>query len=121
MGAVATCVLPGLYALLGACAFLLRSFQQQFKGLSFNPDQDVHFTRFVVAAIGGTVVGLFNTFNISQNTTIPPLAIAFLVGYAVDVFFTFLESLLQTFARPGNVGSQRPQTQSTPKRVVLHR
>ena len=27
------------------------------------------------------------------------LAIAFLVGYAVDVFFSFLETLLQNFSR----------------------
>jgi hypothetical protein len=33
----------------------------------------------------------------------PPFALAFLVGYAVDVFFTFLEGLLQMFKRnPGN-------------------
>jgi hypothetical protein len=28
-----------------------------------------------------------------------PLAIAFMVGYAVDVFFSFLETLIQTFRR----------------------
>lgn len=115
IGAMATCVLPAFYALLGACAFLLRSFEEQFKRRSFNPSQDVYMTRFVMAGIGGAVVGLFNNFTVSQNATIPPLAIAFLVGYAVDVFFTFLESLVQAFARPGTVGSQRPQTLSTPK------
>ena len=104
IGAMATCVLPVLYALLGACAYLLRSIEEQFKHRTFNPP-DVHIARFLIAAIGGAVVGLFNNFNISQNASIPPLAIAFLVGYAADVFFSFLESLLQTFTRRGNPAS----------------
>jgi hypothetical protein len=42
---------------------------------------------------------LFNNFAITQGASVPPLAIAFLVGYGVDVFFAFLEGLLQTFTR----------------------
>ena len=110
-GAMATCVLPVLYALLGACAYLLRLLEEQFKRRTFHPP-DVHTARFLIAAIGGAVVGLFNNFNISQNVSIPPLAIAFLVGYAADVFFSFLESLLQTFTRRGNPASP---TQSAAK------
>lgn len=48
--------------------------------------------RFVVAAICGGVVGLFKTFAISDSASISPLAIAFLVGYAADVFSSFLDS-----------------------------
>jgi hypothetical protein len=40
--------------------------------------------RFLIAGIGGAVVGLSNNFTITQGASIPPLAIAFLVGYAVD-------------------------------------
>ena len=97
-GAITTCILPVLYALLGACAFLLRSFEEQIKTRTFTLS-DAHLARFVIAAIGGAVVGLFNNFTLTQSASIPPLAIAFLVGYAVDVFFSFLEGLLQTFNR----------------------
>jgi hypothetical protein len=55
--------------------------------------------RFLIAGIGGLVVGLFGNFGAGHGATLPPLAIAFLVGYAVDVFFTFLEGLSQTFSR----------------------
>lgn len=109
IGALATCVLPVLYALLGACAYLLRSVEEQIKLRTFHRP-DVHIARFLIAAIGGAVVGLFNNFNISQTATIPPLAIAFLVGYAADVFFLFLEGLLQTFTRRGSQGSQAQPT-----------
>ncbi|HEY2122060.1 MAG TPA: hypothetical protein VGH07_00570, partial [Chthoniobacterales bacterium] len=96
-GAIAACVLPVLYALFGTCAYLLRSFEQQILTRTFIPSS-ANSARFLIAAIGGTVVGLFN-FTITQGASIPPLAVAFLVGYAVDVFFTFLEGILQAFTK----------------------
>jgi hypothetical protein len=102
-GAITSCVLPMLYALLGTCAYLLRSFENGIKTRTFTPDRS-NSARFVIAAIGGAVVGLFSNFSITQAASIPPLAIAFLVGYAVDVFFSFLEGLLQTFAKGRSEG-----------------
>jgi hypothetical protein len=97
-GAMAACLLPVLYALLGTCAYLLRTFEQQMTTRTFTPSV-ANSARFLVAAIGGGVVGLFNNFTIGQGASIPPLAIAFLVGYAVDVFFAFLEGMLQAFSK----------------------
>ena len=98
-GAITTCLLPALYALLGTCAYLLRTFEQQMSARTFTPSVAANSARFLIAAIGGAVVGLFNNFSITQGASIPPLAIAFLVGYAVDVFFSFLEGLLQAFTK----------------------
>jgi hypothetical protein len=55
--------------------------------------------RFLTAAIGGAVVGLFSNFTLGQGNKVSPLAIAFLVGYAVDVFYAFLETLIQSFSK----------------------
>lgn len=96
-GAFAACVLPVLYALLGACAYLLRNFEQQILTRTFLPSP-ADSARFVIAGIGGAVIGLFN-FNLTQGASISPLAMAFLVGYAVDVFYSFLEGLLNSFAK----------------------
>jgi len=102
-GAIATCLLPVLYALLGAGAYLLRSYEDQIKNRTLIGG-DRHISRFLIAGIGGLVVGLF---NVTQGVTISPFAVAFLVGYAVDVFFAFLEGLLQMFKRgPGPPGPQ---------------
>jgi hypothetical protein len=95
-GAVATCVLPVLYALLGTSAFLLRSFSQRMATRTFVPSR-CDSPRFLIAAIGGAVVGFFNRFTTGADASVSPLAIAFLVGYAVDVFFSFLDGLVQNF------------------------
>ncbi len=104
-GAFTTCLLPVLYALLGTCAYLLRSFEEDVRHKTFTPSSRATSAHFLVAVIGGTVVGLFGNFNITDGASISPLAIAFLVGYAVDVFFSFLEGLLQAFTKGKNVGA----------------
>jgi hypothetical protein len=108
-GAMGSCILSVLYALLGACAYILRSIEEHYKRRTLNPT-DTHTVRFVTAVIGGAVVGLFPNFSVNQTPTISPLAIAFLVGYAIDVFFSFLDSLLQPFTRRGN---PPPETKAT--------
>jgi hypothetical protein len=94
-GSLTSCVLPVLYALLGTCAFLLRSFERQITTRTFMGSGSGDWARFLIGVIGGAVVGLFNNFTFGQGASIPPLALAFLVGYAVDVFFAFLEGILQ--------------------------
>jgi hypothetical protein len=101
-GAVANCILPVLYALLGAGAYLLRSYELQSKNRVI--DTEGYFARFLIAGIGGLVVGLF---NITQGISISPFAVAFLVGYAVDIFFNSLEGLLHIFKR-GTASSATP-------------
>jgi hypothetical protein len=88
-GAVSTAILPILYAILGAFASVLRAFTQQMEKRTFNYSY-ASPARFIIAAIGGSVIGLFN-FTIGEGLTVSPLALAFLVGYSTDVFFSFLE------------------------------
>jgi hypothetical protein len=84
---------------LGTCAYLLRCFEEELKTVTFTPSSRANWARFLIAAIGGAVVGLFGNFTITQGASISPLAIAFLVGYAVDVFFSFLDGMVQTFTK----------------------
>ncbi len=95
-GAINSCVLPILYALLGTCAYLLRSFEDQMGSRTFTPSV-ANSARFLIAAIGGTVIGLFGNFT--SQTSASPLAMAFLVGYGVEIFFSFLENLIRSFTK----------------------
>ena len=106
-GAITVCILPVLYALLGTCAYLLRNFEQQMTTRTFIPSM-ANSARFLIAGIGGAVVGLFNNFTIGQGASIPPLAIAFTLGYAVEVFFAFLDGLLQPFTKGRELPSTAP-------------
>jgi hypothetical protein len=108
-GAVGACILPVLYALLGACAYLLRSFADQVEKRTFALS-DATTARFIIAAIGGMVVGLFSNFTVGQSASLSPLALAFLVGYAADIFFSFLEGLMQTFRAGGGQPVRRPNS-----------
>lgn len=112
-GAITACILPVLYALLGACAYLLRSFKRHIRNQTYIPDY-ANSARFIIAAIGGAVVGLFNNFSITQVPSISPLAVAFLVGYAVDVFYAFLDGLLQKFIKNGLVPPLPASTEKKP-------
>jgi hypothetical protein len=96
-GAIGNIILPVLYALLGACAAVLRAFTQQLTARTFAPTYATP-ARFYIAGIGGGVIGLFNNV-FGQTLSVSPLAIAFLVGYAADIFFSFLEAATQNLGK----------------------
>jgi hypothetical protein len=98
-GAITAYVLPVAYSLLGACAFALRNMAAQTGTKTYQPSYS-NRARLIIALIAGTVVGLFNNFT--QGVSVSPLAIAFLVGYAVEVFFSFLDAFVHTFERVRN-------------------
>ena len=93
--ALAVCILPVLFGLLGAEAYLLRSYEDQIRSRTLIAGSR-HQARYLIAGIGGLVVGLFTA---GEKISLSPCATAFLVGYAIDVFFTFIESGLQIFKR----------------------
>jgi hypothetical protein len=112
-GAVSSCILPVLYALLGTFAYILRTFERQVSARSYVPSA-ADSARFVIAAIGGAVVGLFTNFTVGQGVKASPLATAFLVGYAVDVFYAFLETLIQSFTKTALGSAAPPRTPQPP-------
>jgi hypothetical protein len=112
-GAISTCILPVLYALLGVCAKLLGQFEQQIRTRTY-VQSEANSAQFVVAAIAGGVVGLFNNFTLGQSASIPPLALAFLIGFSVDVFLSFLDTLSQSFMKRSDSEPQsKPATART--------
>jgi hypothetical protein len=95
-GAITAHLLPILYALLGACAYALRSLSQQIRARTYT-STCADFARIIIAVIAGLVVGLFNNFT--QGISLSPLAVAFLVGYGVEIFFSFLDTFLETLRK----------------------
>jgi hypothetical protein len=59
---------------------------------------------------GVTVSLFFDPTQFVGLAAITPLAIAFLAGYGVELFFTGLDGLVRTFTREG---PERPKAEAT--------
>ena len=95
-GALSLYVLPVLYALVGAYAFRLRAFADTIRKRTFHPSF-ADSARMIGAFIVGAVVSLFNLAT--AGLSLSPLAVAFLAGYAVEVFFALLDKIVLTFTQ----------------------
>jgi hypothetical protein len=104
-GAVSSSILPVLYALLGTFAYILQNYERKVNERSYVPSS-ADSARFVTSAIGGAVIGLFSNLILGAGIKVPPLALAFLIGYAVDAFYAFLETVIQSLTKSA-LGSNR--------------
>jgi hypothetical protein len=90
---LSTYFLPSIYALLGAFLYGFRMYSRLIRRKEFLPSA-AHSARYFIAAIAGLVVGLFGSL-LPKGMALPPLAMAFLVGYAVEAFFSRLDELIR--------------------------
>ena len=109
-------VLPLLYGLLGACAYVLRDLTNTIGSVTFSKSKMINYKlRLIMGPLVGIAVGLFlgspdagliseptdastmgsSPPNVSQLST---LALAFLAGYSVEVLFSALDTLVSAFA-----------------------
>ena len=96
VGAIASHALPIIYALLGAYAYRLRLFSETIRKRTYHPSFS-DSARMITAVIAGAISGLLNP---AQGLSLSPLATAFLVGYGVELFFKFLDTLINAFGSP---------------------
>jgi hypothetical protein len=91
-GGITTYLLPTVYALLGAFLYGFRLYSRLMRRNTYLRSA-AHSARFFIAAIAGLVVGLFGSL-LPKSFALPQLAVAFLVGYAVEAFFSWLDHLI---------------------------
>ena len=82
--AISTYILPIAYALLGALFYALR-----------HPLMPRILNRLVIAGVAGFAVSRFNAL-LPQDVLLPPLAIAFVVGYSTEILVQRLDHLLHS-------------------------
>jgi hypothetical protein len=92
-GGITTYFLPTIYALLGAYLYGFRLYSRLMRRGSYRRSA-AHSARYFIAAIAGLVVGLFGSL-LPKSLALSPLAVAFLVGYAVEAFFSWLDGLIR--------------------------
>ena len=94
-------LLPMLYGLLGACAFVLRKLSDEIDKLTYANDARVRYSlRLNIGLLAGLAVGWFIKPGTGEASlvSLSPLALAFVAGYGSDLFFVALDKIVQAFA-----------------------
>jgi hypothetical protein len=101
-------VLPLLYGLLGALAYILRTLSREIQNVTFTRGSEIRYSlRWPLGMLGGVTVGLFfDPADVSGLAAITPLGLAFLAGYGVELLFTGLDRMVSAFA---GEGPERPK------------
>ncbi|GAB2209189.1 hypothetical protein ROS1_60100 [Roseibium sp. ROS1] len=89
--------LPLLASVLGVCVFIMRTGTEQIENMSFQThNTGVYSHRLILGVVGGLVISWFSA-NDSTGTlnSLTPIALAFLVGYSVEILFNILDSILK--------------------------
>ncbi|MEA2990545.1 MAG: hypothetical protein QOG83_3256 [Alphaproteobacteria bacterium] len=101
-------LLPMMYGLLGACAFVLRQLSVQGDKLTYAHNARVQYSlRLNIGLLSGLAVSWFIKPGVGDATlvSLSPLALAFIAGYGSDLFFVALDKVVQAFTpAPGAAG-----------------
>ena len=107
-GSLSTYLLPVVYALLGAFLYGFRLYSRLIRRKEYL-ESAAHSARYFIAAIAGLVIGLFGSL-LPKNLALPPLAVAFLMGYAVEAFFSRLDVAIAKVKGTAVAPASQPQT-----------
>jgi len=95
-------ILPLLYGLLGAFVYVLRTLTIEIRNLTYEVESNIRYRlRIQLGALAGLAIGWFTDpggpVTISA-LSLAPLALAFLTGYSVEVFFSIMDRLIYTLS-----------------------
>ena len=116
LGILQSYILPLLYGILGAGTFVLRSLSKEIEEETFSDQKRTqHLMRVSLGALAGILVGWFSFLIPSETTSfvgsISPLAIAFLVGYNIELFFSLMDralfSITDRLQRPAPITDEK--------------
>lgn len=90
-------LLPVAAALLGVTVFILRTASENLETLSFRSyESGLYSNRLALGVIGGIAISWFAVTDTTGIVgSITPAALAFLVGYSVEVLYNVLDSLVK--------------------------
>ena len=97
-------LLPLLYGLLGAYAYILRTLMHDIRAVTFTEASAVRFRlRWPLGMLSGIAIGwFFDEESLPSGLSdLKPLALAFLAGYSVEMLFTGLDKIIAAFSDQG--------------------
>jgi hypothetical protein len=109
-------ILPLLYGLLGAAAYVLRTLTTEIRDLTYEIESNIRYRlRIQLGAVSGLAIGWFSDAGLtfSANTlSLSPLALAFLAGYSVEVLFSLMDRMIYTFSSTENIEKKQRNEKS---------
>jgi hypothetical protein len=96
VGVVLSFILPLLFGVIGAIAYVVRSISNEISSSTFSRAAPIQYLmRVTLGALAGVVVGFFT--NLSTQLALSPLALAFLAGYGVEALFAMFDGFIAKF------------------------
>ena len=96
-------ILPTLLGLLGACTYVYRSFDRAMRSCTLHGSEGMHgVLRMLLGAILGGLLGLIWTGGQGvrlEGVTLSLGAVAFVVGFSVEIVFRTLDAMVASVAR----------------------
>jgi hypothetical protein len=96
-------ILPTLLGLLGACTYVYRSFDRAMRSCTLHGSEGMHgVLRMLLGAILGGLLGLIWTGGQGvrlEGVTLSLGAVAFVVGFSVEIVFRTLDTMVASVAR----------------------
>jgi hypothetical protein len=91
-------VLPVLYGLLGASVFVLRSIMRSISNATYYPDRS-YLLRLALGTLSGLIIGWFVFLLPGQSflSSLSPMALAFIVGYNIEIIFSLMDKVIDNF------------------------
>jgi hypothetical protein len=102
-GQIVAYLMPIFYAVLGAFLYTFRSWCREGR-IPYWPDR---ISRLLMAGIAGIVIGAMNGL-FPKEISVSPLALAFIVGYSIEVFTSRLDAWIQSFRKDQGQPDTRP-------------
>lgn len=112
--------LPLLYGLLGAATYVLRTLSMEIKTLIYSYDSEIRFRlRLSLGALGGMAIGWFlKPDDADALASLSPMAIAFLVGYNVEVLFAVMDKFIEIIMKWSQSKPNKPKPAKPVKSVA---
>ena len=107
--ALSTYVVPLLYGLLGAFAYVLREIAEEVRAVTFSHESCIRYNlRLSLGLLAGITVGFLVSPEAGQGAvqqaqpiltlaTLGPMALAFLAGYSVELVFAVMDRIVSAF------------------------
>ncbi|WP_156944012.1 hypothetical protein [Bradyrhizobium sp. Ec3.3] len=112
-------LLPVLYGMLGAIAFVLRRLSDEnTAAVTARALKSRYSLRVPIGALSGLAAGWLLQPAGSVTASLSPFALAFVAGYSADLVFTAMDRIVAAFTSPQPAASSPPSPSGTPEQTA---